>query len=160
VKTTPPQRRVMAIDPGKVRIGLAISDALGISLTPLGVVQGGEGAKERILEVVKREVPGAIVVGYPVNMDGSKGKQAAASKALAESLAKELPGVSVYLWDERLTSYEATRILEAADRTPSRDKSQIDVMSAKIILRSFLDAERAGETLKPVDLSQNGSPKT
>ncbi|MBN1807943.1 MAG: Holliday junction resolvase RuvX [Planctomycetes bacterium] len=148
--TLPGQRRVLAVDPGAVRVGLAYSDALGISLMSAGVLKGGSGAAQRIAGSALELDAAAVVVGHPVNMDGSAGKEAAKARALALSLARLLPGIDIYLWDERLSSHEATGILQKANRKPGRNKHEVDVLSAKLILRSFLDAERAGNAVEPL----------
>jgi len=146
-----PYRRVLAVDPGRKRVGLAAADALGIALTPIGILEGGAGVESRIAEAVRQECVDAVVIGHPLNMDGSEGEQAAAARCLAGKLAEMLPSVHVYLWDERLSSYEAEDVLAKAGLKPGRNKAQVDVMSAKLILRSFMDAVRSGRTPAPLE---------
>ena len=131
--------RVMAIDYGDVRTGIAVSDETA-SLTGEAwvVVESGveKLAKTIAAEASSRNVS-AIVVGYPKNMDGSIGPRAEKSEQLAEAVRK-LCGIAVELWDERLTTMSANRILTATGRRGKKRKEKIDAVAASLILESYL----------------------
>ena len=143
--------RVLAVDPGEVRIGLAVCDPMGIALSPLGVVEGGPGAAGRVAAAVRSQNADAVAVGLPLNMDGSAGKEARKAAALGRRLAALLGSdIPVYMQDERLTSYEAETLLSKADHKPSRNKARIDTLSAQLILKAFVDDWRSGKEFKAV----------
>jgi putative holliday junction resolvase len=136
-----PRHRVLGMDVGARRIGLAVSDPLGIT------AQGIETLERRnkrtdfaILErVIRRYEVGEIVVGYPLRMSGSTGNQSEKMAAFAEELRRkfELP---VHLWDERLTTAEAHRVLDQTEMSTRRRSEVVDQMAAVLILQSFLEA--------------------
>jgi putative Holliday junction resolvase len=131
---------VAALDVGDARIGVAVADDLGVSVRGIGVVsrKGGAhdlGAVERMLAPhgVSR-----VVIGLPLNMDGSEGRQAARVRAFGARIADHL-GLPVDFWDERLTTFEAEDRLRSAGIKPARRKDLIDQVAAEVILRSYLD---------------------
>lgn len=136
-----PRRRVLGMDVGARRIGLAVSDALGIT------AQGIETLERRnkrtdfgILErVIKRYEVGEIVVGYPLRMSGNTGTQSEKMAAFADELRRRF-ALPVHLWDERLTTAEAHRILDETEMSTRRRGEVIDQMAAVLILQSFLEA--------------------
>ena len=136
-----PRQRVLGMDVGARRIGLAVSDPLGIT------AQGIETLERRnkrtdfgILErVVKRYEVGEIVVGYPLRMSGSTGIQSEKMAGFAEELRRKF-AIPVHLWDERLTTAEAHRVLDQTEMSTRRRGEVIDQMAAVLILQSFLEA--------------------
>lgn len=143
--------RILAVDPGDVRVGLAVCDPMGIALSPVGVVEGGPGAAHLVAEAARNQNVSAVAVGLPLNMDGSSGKEAQKALKLARVLASVLDtGIPVYMQDERLTSYEAEEILSKAGRKPSRNKPRVDTLSAQLILKAFVERWRAGEEYQAV----------
>ena len=136
-----PRQRVLGMDVGARRIGLAVSDPLGIT------AQGIETLERRnkrtdfgILErVIKRYEVGEIVVGYPIRMSGNTGTQSEKMAAFADELRRWF-ALPVHLWDERLTTAEAHRILDQTDMSTKRRSEVIDQMAAVLILQSFLEA--------------------
>lgn len=136
-----PRQRVLGMDVGARRIGLAISDPLGIT------AQGIETLERRnkrtdfgILErVIKRYEVGEIVVGYPIQMSGNTGTQSEKMAAFADELRRRF-ALPVHLWDERLTTAEAHRILDQTEMSTKRRSQVIDQMAAVLILQSFLQA--------------------
>ncbi len=134
--------RYLALDLGDRRIGIAISDRSGMLARSLEVLRRASRAADfaHIAALVAEHHAEAIVVGLPLNMDGTEGAQAAwvrdYSAALAETL--DLP---LHLWDERLTTVEAADIMRAQGRRA--DKQWIDAVAAAVILQSYLDAQRA-----------------
>jgi len=126
--------RVLAVDYGTVRIGLAVSDPLGATAQPLDVVSDVEDVIERARELEVAE----IVVGLPLRMSGEAGPEAEAVKEFAREV-EEASGITVHLWDERLSSVEAERVMGATAR---KRRGSVDKVAAAIVLQSFLDARR------------------
>ena len=139
--------RIIGIDYGKKRTGLAVSDPLGIFASALDTVHSA-----KIIEYIKNyavsETIIRFVVGYPRNLDGRPSEAAADVDAFLKILEREFPGVPVVLEDERFTSVLAHRAMidggmKASDR---RDKAVVDRISAAIILQSYLDRTAGGGT--------------
>ena len=138
---TAPATRILALDLGKRRIGLAISDPLGITAQGLpNLVRTNKRADLAALEelIQEREV-GRIVMGNPMNMGGSEGRQSAWVREFADALEKRT-GLPVQLWDERLTSVEAGRVLRASGISIEKRAAAVDKLSAVILLQSYLDS--------------------
>ena len=163
--------RIIGIDYGRKRIGIAVSDPLRIFASPLETVQSA-----KIIEYLKSYSAGErivrFVVGYPINMNGKPSEAAADVDIFLKQLAKAFPDVPVTLEDERFTSVLAHRAMidggmKASDR---RDKASVDKISAAIILQGYLD--RTGDTAEggtgfaalsapmPETLSRNVSKKS
>jgi putative Holliday junction resolvase len=132
--------RILALDVGERRIGLAVSDPLGITAQGLGVLirRDQESDLARLLEVAREYHVQEIVVGFPRHMDGRPGKQAAAIMELGRTLGAAL-GVPVATWDERLTTVEADRVLLQADLSRRRRRRVVDQVAAVLILQSYLE---------------------
>lgn len=132
--------RILALDVGEKRIGLAVSDPLGITAQGLGVLirRDRESDLARLLEVAREYHVQEIVVGFPRHMDGRPGKQAAAIMELGRTLGVAL-GVPVASWDERLTTVEADRVLLQADLSRRRRRRVVDQVAAVLILQSYLE---------------------
>jgi putative Holliday junction resolvase len=141
---TSSEGRVLAIDLGQVRLGLALSDPLGITAQPLGTVERSGSPRAdlaRVAALVAERHVTTVVVGLPLHLSGEEGVQAAHAREFAARLAARLArDVEVRLWDERLTTVEAERMLIAADVRRSRRKRIVDTIAAVLILQSFLDA--------------------
>jgi putative Holliday junction resolvase len=131
--------RLAALDVGDARIGLAVCDELEITVRGVGVVRrvGGRRDLEAIATQLAPYEPARIVVGLPLNMDGSEGRQAARVRTFAKRLEAHL-GVPIDLWDERLTTVEAEQTMRAAGLSPARRRALIDQEAAAIILESYL----------------------
>lgn len=138
----------MAVDLGLARTGLAISDPSETLASPLGTIP--ERKEDRLLQRVAacaaEQGAQAVVVGYPRNMDGSRGESARRAEAFAQSL-EEVSGLPVTLWDERLTTVSATGYLNQTDTRGKKRKAVIDTVAATIILQDYLESRRrkAGE---------------
>ena len=138
----------MAVDLGLARTGLAISDPSETLASPLGTIP--ERKEDRLLQRVAacaaEQGAQAVVVGYPRNMDGSRGKSARRAEAFAQSL-EEVSGLPVTLWDERLTTVSAAGYLNQTDTRGKKRKAVIDTVAATIILQDYLESRRrkAGE---------------
>jgi putative Holliday junction resolvase len=141
--------RVLGIDLGDKRIGVALSDPMGWTAQGLDVIAGGgsKGDLRRIREIAAKHGVEKVVVGLPLNMDGSPGPRAIKAREFADRLARSL-GLPVELWDERLTTVEAERLLIEADMKRDKRRQVIDKMAAVLILQNYLDAAGRGSTKK------------
>ena len=132
--------RILAIDPGDARTGLAAGDDLTRIVQPLEVIE--ERDPERLLDRLAREVeaygPDLVLVGMPYNMDGTEGPRAKAARAFAETV-QQRTGVETRLQDERLTSFAAEEHLKQSGRTHKQKRRVRDALAAVEILRDFLD---------------------
>jgi putative Holliday junction resolvase len=133
--------RILAMDVGQKRIGLAVSDPLGFTAQGLSILerQGRETDIARLAEVAREYQVQEILVGLPRHMDGRLGSQAEDILELANALGKAL-GVPVVTWDERLSSKEAERVLIAADVSRRRRRQVLDKLAAVLILQAYLDS--------------------
>jgi putative Holliday junction resolvase len=134
--------RALGIDHGDARIGLAISDELGMLAHPLETIHLKEVADPfaRIAAIVTRDKIGQIVLGLPRNMDGTYGPAAEKVRAFADKLRATCP-CPVKLWDERLTSIAAQRSLHEAGRNVKNSRAVIDQVAAQLILQGWLDSQ-------------------
>lgn len=135
--------RYLAIDYGTKRTGLAVCDAGETIASPLAVVQGRKELIERVKRVVASEDIGAIVVGLPLNMDGTEGPQAKLVLAFAKELGRQIP-IPIHLQDERLSSFEAEHKLNDIGLTRGKKRERLDALAAADILQSFLDEKSDG----------------
>ena len=131
--------RVMAIDYGDQRIGLAVSDLLGMLAGEAWTMNewNMERASLRIAEEAKKREVGTLVLGLPKNMDGTEGPRAEKSRAFKELLEKDT-GLPVVLWDERRSSIEAHAILHAAGKKERLHRKTVDAVAASLILEGYL----------------------
>lgn len=132
--------RILALDLGSKRIGVAVSDELKIISRTLTTIERASRSTNlaRIRELVKEHAVQELVVGLPKNMDGSIGPQGEKAMREAEWLQKELD-LPVNLWDERLSTLEAERTLLQADLSRRKRKKVTDKLAAQIILQGYLD---------------------
>ncbi len=132
--------RYLGIDFGTKRIGVAVSDELGITAQPLPTLEPStdEAAVGAIRELVNEYGVFEVVVGLPKNMNGTLGPAAERVLAFARRLEESMP-VKVTMWDERLTSMAAERLLIEADLSRAKRKRRVDQMAAVLILQGFLD---------------------
>ena len=134
--------RALGIDPGSKRIGLAVSDRSGTVASPLTVLQRSRSRRQddaEIARIVREEEVEVVVVGLPVNMDGSMGPAAKAAVAEARRLATVV-GVPVELHDERRTTVSADRSMLEAGLNAVERRRRVDKVAAAIMLQSWLDA--------------------
>ena len=134
--------RALGIDHGDARIGLAVSDELGMLAHPLETIHLREitDPVAHIAAIVARDRIGMIVLGLPRNMDGSYGPAAEKVRAFAEKLRAACP-CNLKLWDERLTTVAAQRSLHEAGRNAKNSREVIDQVAAQIILQGWLDSQ-------------------
>ncbi|MBR3967172.1 MAG: Holliday junction resolvase RuvX [Clostridia bacterium] len=132
--------RIMGVDFGEVRTGIAISDASRFLASGIGYIKEGGLHKtaEKIAEMVKEENVSAVVIGCPVNMNGTEGPRAERCRDLAREIS-ELTAIPVAMMDERMTTMAASRFLNETNTRGAKRKTVIDTLSAQIILQNFID---------------------
>ena len=135
--------RAMAIDYGDQRIGLAVSDLLGMLTGEAWTMQEWdmERAARRIAEEAKKRGVETLILGLPKNMDGTEGPRAEKSRAFRELLLRE-SGLPVVLWDERRSSIEAHAILHAGGKKEKQHRKTVDAVAASLILEGWLGSAR------------------
>lgn len=146
--------RVLAVDYGEKRIGLAISDELEISASPLMTLtkKSDEDAANQIAQIVSRFRVAKVVVGLPRRTDGKEGEMEQRVKAFAEKLRRKVK-VPIVFFDERFTTRIAEQVLLEADLTRRKRKQVRDRLAAAILLQSYLEAQHTleePETQKPL----------
>ena len=144
--------RILGIDYGRRRIGLAVSDEAGVLASPLPTYVRGRSEKHDIAALTTllgQHDVSAIVVGLPLNMNGSRGEMAQEAEAFANRM-RQASGLAVELYDERLTSSEAERVLREADLPRRRRRGLRDSLSAVLILQGYLTRRSSlGPSAKP-----------
>jgi putative Holliday junction resolvase len=142
----PPQGRVLGIDWGEIRIGLALSDELQMLASPLETLVRRRGKRfpmPRLLELVAAHAPVGVVVGLPLTPAGDEGPSAAEARAVA-TLVEGRTGLPVELQDERLSTARALRLVREQEGSTRGRKEDVDALAAAVLLQGFLDARRAG----------------
>ncbi len=137
------RRRYLGLDVGGRRIGVAVSDELGMIASPLESLERSERGIERLRALVEQFDPQVIVIGLPTGMSGREGQQAAEVREFGEQLRALLQRPIVY-WDERLTTAIAERALIEAGTRRARRRGIVDAVAAALILQSYLDSRRRG----------------
>ena len=133
--------RYLAIDYGLKRTGLAVCDKSETICSPLAVLDKPDRLIEQILETMKSEQIEVVVIGLPLNMDGSEGPQAKLVEEFAEMLKLEV-SVPIYFQDERLSSFAAGEKLSDIEMSQARKKKRIDAVAAADLLEAFLEGKR------------------
>ena len=131
--------KIMAVDYGDARTGLAVCDRTEFLASPIGIIDEKILAKvaEKIVYASREYEGGMIVIGLPKNMDGTEGPRAEKSRAVAQRLT-EATGLEVVLWDERRSSIEAHGILHANGRKEKKHRQTVDAVAASLILEGYL----------------------
>ena len=144
LKTVPKNARILGFDVGEKTIGVAISDSLFMVASPHVLINRKKWTQD--LEVIKKLICSeniyGIVIGLPLNMDGSEGPKCQSVRQLARNLLKEIE-IPIIFWDERLSTVAVTRTLLDADMSRAKRKGNVDKMAASFILQGFLDFKRA-----------------
>ncbi len=138
---------MLGIDAGERRVGVAVSDGLGLLASPVCVLERARGLApvlDALAEMAQREGVERLVVGLPLNADGSLGQQARRSQDFAR-VASRVLGLPVELWDERLSSQQAEDIVRAQGRNLRRvrQRGELDAIAAAVILQDYLDHGRS-----------------
>ncbi|NLG89630.1 MAG: Holliday junction resolvase RuvX [Clostridiaceae bacterium] len=137
--------RIMGIDFGEARIGIAVSDPLGITAQAVETICWNKEWKkpiERIEALMKDYNCDKIVVGLPVNMNGTIGERGERTRQFINRLKQAFPGTAVIEWDERLSTAQSKQILAEMGISSRKHKGKIDQMAAALILQSYIDANR------------------
>lgn len=134
--------RILALDLGKRRIGLALSDPLGITAQGLPTLERTNIRQDMaaLAKVIEEREVGLILMGYPLHMSGHAGRQADYTREFGDRLAAHT-GVPLRYWDERLTTVEAQRVLRSSGISIAKRAKAVDKLSAQILLESFLGLE-------------------
>ena len=149
--------RFMGLDVGRARIGVALSDETGLIARGIATLQRTSRAKdfEALARLVAENEAGHVVVGNPLNMDGTTGKQSLNMHRFVEQLHSVIP-VGVSLWDERLSSYAAEQLLIERGRHWSKRKQDIDRLAAVVILQDFLDHHNSTPSVEEASAEDHG----
>jgi putative Holliday junction resolvase len=133
--------RVLALDHGTVRVGVAVSDELKMFASPLEFIPADPpaGMTERLHQLIREKEVELIVIGMPRNMDGSYGPAAQKVREFVEQLRSAVT-VPLVTWDERLSSVQAQRMLRQAGHKAKQQKGKVDASAAAILLQSYLDS--------------------
>ncbi len=135
----PNQGRLLGLDVGGKRIGVAVSDEGQILASPWGMVEQGRNAIEDIGRIAREAGAVAIVAGLPTGLSGREGAQAADTRRFADSVSEALD-LPLSYWDERLTSSQAERMLVDAGMRRKERRNQIDALAASLMLQTYLDS--------------------
>lgn len=133
--------KLLAIDYGRKRIGIAVADTLLRIAMPLTVIQGRNDTTRdarAVADLATSENADELIVGHPINMDGTEGLQSELTRRFADELAR-LSGLPIRLHDERLSSFAADEALNQSDLTSGKRKSRRDAIAAQKILQAYLD---------------------
>ena len=130
----------MGIDYGSRRVGVALSDRLGIAAHPFEVLEAGPGLGRRLADMVGAEDVAKVVVGLPVSLDGSEHAAARRTRRFVDRL-RPLVGVEVVLYDERLTTRIAESVLVAAGTSRAKRRRRVDKVAAAVMLQGYLDSQ-------------------
>ena len=137
--------RIMSLDVGTKTIGIAVSDLTGMIANGVETIQrtSKERDYKRLAELIAEYEVDTLVVGYPKNMNGSVGERAQICEAMATELKETFPDLKdVVLWDERLSTVAAQRVMIDADMSRKKRKKVIDMMAAVVILQNYLDSKQ------------------
>ncbi|MDR0648724.1 MAG: Holliday junction resolvase RuvX [Synergistaceae bacterium] len=136
--------RIIALDVGSVRIGVAVSDPLGSFAQGLTVLQAASDWMEELSPLITEYAAHTLLVGMPLRTNGSIGPEALAMRDVIQSLSERFPGCRVIHWDERFTTAIANQALIEADVSRKGRKGQVDKVAAALLLQSYLDSRRPG----------------
>jgi putative Holliday junction resolvase len=148
MSSLPIRRRILGVDFGRARIGIAVSDELGMLAHPVKTIPASRDAAKQIAEIVREKNAERVVVGLPRHMNGSVGESAAEALAFAEELRKLLP-CEVVTWDERLTTMAANRALRDGGRKTRDSRNVVDQVAAQMILQGYLDGLQSAHDRGP-----------
>lgn len=139
----PATGKLLGLDLGTKTIGVAVSDSLRYTATPLETIARTKFTADaaRLLELIRQNDIVALVLGLPLNMDGSEGPRAQSTRTFARNLAQKT-SVPIAFWDERLSTSAVTRMLIEADTRRDRRAEVVDKLAASYILQGFLDRLR------------------
>ncbi len=134
-------KRVLALDVGNKRIGVAYSDPLGISANPLPYIPNDEKVFEKIKDLIDEYNIGKVVIGLPLTLKGEEGEQAKITREFAENLKEHIPDIDIEFVDERFTTSLAEQHLRETTKKSKR-KKKLDSVAAVYILKTYLDQQQ------------------
>jgi len=138
--------RILGIDFGEARIGIAVSDPLGITAQALETIHWKNEWKKplvRIKELIVIYSCKIVVIGFPGNMNGTLGERGIRTQKFVEKLKTHIPDIEIVLWDERLSTVQSRQTLLEMGIKSKNHKGKIDQIAASIILQSYMDAKRS-----------------
>jgi putative holliday junction resolvase len=139
-RNLPREGRILGLDVGETTIGLALSDVRRAIATPLSTIERSKFSKdiEKLKTIISTHKISALVIGYPINMDGSKGPRTQSTRSFVANISKhfELP---MLLWDERLSTMVVERMMIEADMSRQRRAELVDKLAAGYMLQGYLD---------------------
>lgn len=142
-KTLKEGARVLGLDVGETTIGLALSDIRRSIATPLSTIERTKFSKdvEKLKTIISSHKIGGLIIGYPINMDGSQGPRTQSTRTFVSNISKhfELP---MLLWDERLSTMAVERMMVQADMSRQRRAELVDKLAASYMLQGYLDNEK------------------
>ncbi|HEY4168902.1 MAG TPA: Holliday junction resolvase RuvX [Reyranella sp.] len=146
----PASGKVLGLDLGTKTIGVAVSDGMRYSATPLETIHRTKFTADaaRLLELIAENQAVALVLGLPLNMDGSEGPRVQSTRAFARNLSQKTP-LPILFWDERLSTSAVTRMLIEADTRRDKRAEVVDKLAASYILQGFLDRLRVAPPAQP-----------
>lgn len=130
--------KILALDVGDKRIGVAVSDPFGFSGTPLGTLLNNKEFFKKLEEIINQYKPTKIVIGLPLTLSGEEGEQAKKTKNFAKNLQKHFPHIPIEFEDERFTTDIAEERLSLLLKSKKKKKQKLDSISAVVILESYL----------------------
>ena len=135
--------RILGLDYGRRRTGVAISDPLGVTAQPLVTWSGlcWNDVVDEVLTLISEMGVERVVVGFPLNLSGSRGPMAREVERFTDHLKQRI-GIPVTLWDERLTSTQARRVIHKIQEKPSRNKEKVDLIASVLLLQNYLDCQK------------------
>ena len=148
MSSLPIRRRILGVDFGHARIGIAVSDELGLLAHPVKTIPASRDAAKRIDEIVREKNVALVVIGLPRHMDGGVGEAAREALTFAGKLRKLLP-CDVVTWDERLTTIAANRALRDAGQKTRDSRNVVDQVAAQMILQGYLDGLQSARDSDP-----------
>ena len=145
LESIPPTGRIMGLDLGTKTIGVAVSDGMRYSATPLETIKRTKFTQDaiRLDELIAQNAIVAIILGLPLNMDGSEGPRVQSTRAFARNLATKI-NIPIVFWDERLSTTAVTRTLIEADVRRDKRREVVDKLAASYILQGALERLRRG----------------
>lgn len=135
-------QRIIALDIGTVRTGVAVSDPLGMFAQGIAVLDVESDWLGKLAEIVSQYGQPKLLIGLPRRTDGREGPEAARVREISEDIKTRFPGLEVLFWDERFTTAIAQQSLISADVSRKDRKQKVDKIAAALLLQSYLDMER------------------
>mgnify|MGYP003587862757 CR=1 FL=1 len=136
-------QRIIALDIGSVRIGVAVSDPLGFFAQGVAVLQARDNWLEDLCKIMSEYENPKLLVGLPKRTDGSEGPEAVRMRETTDTIRERFPNTEIEFWDERFTTTIAQQALLEADVSRSGRKQKVDKIAATLLLQSYLDRGRA-----------------